>query len=666
MTICIWFFVYAVVVKAVVRDEAETVEVAEGSTITLINLSRKKTGDVILWTFGTADTIIAQLVNRESVTITGERFGNRLQLDRLTGSLTIRNIRMADSGVYKVQIISLEILTKDFRVAVYDPVSVPTIKNISEISECQTPEDQSMQLQRTSIGTDRASTSDLCTVLCSVSNGPQVSLSWTKGRETLKQSSNPDLSVPLCLPLEIQDIQDKVIYSCVAANPVSNQSSQLNITEVCPQAVLEAAVSDNVERVEVTEGSSVTLTNDLSGIQSDFVIQWTFGATDACIAVLFGRDNLTHFDPRFRDRLLLDTLTGSLTISNITSTHSGRYKVLISSDEISTKYFIVTVYAPVSKPVIRHFRSGNRSESCSPVCSVEKGEDVTLSWYEEKERISSISRSDSSERLHLPLNRTFPNSYTYTCESANPVSHQTTQLNIAELCDFNSGQSSVHCCGSLEFMVRLVLSAVMVLATGACEIKEGCNDEAHLGSPSLLLIAGEEAVRLQELEGNTVTIHTGLTGVQSHAQILWYYGLEDADVLIVISLAFKGEANTEYTSDRFRDRLQLDRLSGSLTIRNISREDSGVYTLQIITEIISVWRFRVKVYSQSSVHCCGSVELMVRLVLSAVMVLATVAVLLSHFTSRTVSDGGLHRKRHRIAEPITMSQGLSLEYENDL
>ncbi|KAI4894152.1 hypothetical protein NFI96_010642 [Prochilodus magdalenae] len=112
----------------------------------------------------------------------------------------------------------------------------------------------------------------------------------------------------------------------------------------------------------------------------------------------------------------------------------------------------------------------------------------------------------------------------------------------------------------------------------------------------MLCVAGEEVIRLQELEGNTVTIHTGGTGVQSDAQILWLYRPEDVDIKIVNSLIIRGEITTDYYRDRFRDRLQLDRTSGSLTIRNISREDSGVYKLHIITEGLSVWSFSVDVY----------------------------------------------------------------------
>uniref|UniRef100_A0A3B4BWH6 Ig-like domain-containing protein n=1 Tax=Pygocentrus nattereri TaxID=42514 RepID=A0A3B4BWH6_PYGNA len=251
MIASVWFCLYAAVVRASVRNEMETIDATEGTTVTLrTDLTTKTTGDVIVWTFGPADTLIAQLVNRNTVTLSSERFRDRLQLDTQTGSLTICNVGISDSGVYKVLIISVEISNKQFTVTVYAPVSIPAIKNISDISECQTPdknlshsniseatEDQSMQLQSTPIRTDRGSTTDLCTVLCSLTNGPHVNLSWTKGKRTLKQTNNLDVSVLLCLHLEIH-IQDNHIYSCVAANPISSHSTQLNITQFCPQVGL--------------------------------------------------------------------------------------------------------------------------------------------------------------------------------------------------------------------------------------------------------------------------------------------------------------------------------------------------------------------------------------------------------------------------------------------
>ncbi|KAI5087815.1 SLAM family member isoform X3 [Silurus meridionalis] len=102
-------------------------------------------------------------------------------------------------------------------------------------------------------------------------------------------------------------------------------------------------------------------------------------------------------------------------------------------------------------------------------------------------------------------------------------------------------------------------------------------------------------VTLQEMEGTTITLHTGITGIQTDAHIVWFNGPEKAEKKILISQMFKGETVTEI-SERFKERLQLDRSSGALTIRNISRNHSGVYLLQVITEDLSSRTFRVSVY----------------------------------------------------------------------
>ncbi|XP_036420132.1 CD48 antigen-like [Colossoma macropomum] len=231
---------------------------------------------------------------------------------------------------------------------------------------------------------------------------------------------------------------------------------------------LLCSAGEEVVRLQELEGNTVTIHTGLTGVQSDAHILWFYGPENADIKIVNSQiirgEIITDYDSeRFRDRLQLNRNSGSLTITNISREDSGVYKLHIITGSISVWSFSVDVYAPVSKPVIRN--QPEKRESCSPLCSMENGKDVSLSWYDEKERISSISSSDSSERLHLPLNITNPECSTYTCVAANPVSKQTAKLNITERCYNNTGLSSVHCCGSIEFVVRLVLSAVVVLAT---------------------------------------------------------------------------------------------------------------------------------------------------------------------------------------------------------
>ncbi|XP_056303984.1 uncharacterized protein LOC130216117 isoform X2 [Danio aesculapii] len=85
----------------------------------------------------------------------------------------------------------------------------------------------------------------------------------------------------------------------------------------------------------VQQGGSVTLEPDAE-IERDDKIQWMFGDEKCPIAKMMkkmtgGTREITYPDESIRDRLELDEKTGSLTIKNITIKHTGDYKVKISS-----------------------------------------------------------------------------------------------------------------------------------------------------------------------------------------------------------------------------------------------------------------------------------------------------------------------------------------------
>ncbi|XP_016121429.1 natural killer cell receptor 2B4-like, partial [Sinocyclocheilus grahami] len=204
------------------------------------------------------------------------------------------------------------------------------------------------------------------------------------------------------------------------------------------------AKTDEVKSVSVLEGESVTLHTDVK-VQRDDQIRWTFGPQNTRIAEIIKRDQINFIfvsnDGRFRDKLLMDNQTGSLTIRNIRSEHTGLYELTVISGKTSLKSFSVTVYAPLSTPVITRDSSNCSSSSqrssvsrCSLLCSVLNVRDVTLSWFNGNSLLSNISVSDLSISLSLPLEVEYQGTNNYSCVVKNPISNQTQHLDISQLC----------------------------------------------------------------------------------------------------------------------------------------------------------------------------------------------------------------------------------------
>ncbi|CAM4660732.1 unnamed protein product [Leuciscus chuanchicus] len=186
------------------------------------------------------------------------------------------------------------------------------------------------------------------------------------------------------------------------------------------------------------EGDSVTLNTDLTEIHEDDEIVWKYGAENSLIAQISKAAGISSKsddvpDGRFRDRLKLDDQTGSLTITNTTTEHAGDYQLDINGVKITSKTFSVSVYAHLPTPNITRDCSSS-SSSCSLLCSVLNVCDATLSWYAGISVLSSISVCDLSISLSLPLEVEYQDKNTYSCVLNNPISNQTTHLDINTLC----------------------------------------------------------------------------------------------------------------------------------------------------------------------------------------------------------------------------------------
>ncbi|XDV23378.1 hypothetical protein PO909_027971 [Leuciscus waleckii] len=357
----VWFCLYYERLFGVFGvEKGEITKVTEGDSVTL-NITVQR-GEELLWLFGPQGTIIAQINKKDGVFDTNEdadhgRFRGRLELDLETGSLTIRNIRTDHAGRYQLQIISKTVSYKTFTVSVYARLPIPVITRDS--SQCSSPSPSS------------GSSSSSCSLVCSsVLNVCDATLSWYKGISLLSSISECDHSISLSLPLEVE-YQDKNTYSCVIYNPISNQTTHLDIIGLCQPCS-----------------------------------------------------------------------------------------------------------APLPIPVISRdspqCSSSSSSSNCSLLCSVLNVRDVTLSWYKGISVLSSISVSDLSISLSLPLEVEFQDNNTYSCVINNTISNQTTHLDINTLCHTCAGR--IHCCGFTETIIRLagsVLVGVAIVAVLVYDIRTG-------------------------------------------------------------------------------------------------------------------------------------------------------------------------------------------------
>uniref|UniRef100_A0A8C1TE83 Ig-like domain-containing protein n=1 Tax=Cyprinus carpio TaxID=7962 RepID=A0A8C1TE83_CYPCA len=200
--------------------------VMEGDSVTLNTELTEIHGEKeIMWKFGAEKTMIAEISGVYGICYTFDvpdgRFRDRLKLDNQTGSLTITNITTEHAGLYEVEISGVKLSTKEFSskkvshsVSVYARLPMPNLTK-----------DSSQNLSS-------SSSQQNCSLVCSVVNVSNVTLSWYKGNSLLSSISVSDLSISLSLPREVE-YQDNNSYSCVINNHISNQTRHLDICEHC-------------------------------------------------------------------------------------------------------------------------------------------------------------------------------------------------------------------------------------------------------------------------------------------------------------------------------------------------------------------------------------------------------------------------------------------------
>nr|XP_055072922.1 uncharacterized protein LOC129452880 isoform X1 [Misgurnus anguillicaudatus] len=95
-------------------------------------------------------------------------------------------------------------------------------------------------------------------------------------------------------------------------------------------------------------------------------------------------------------------------------------------------------------------------------------------------------------------------------------------------------------------------------------------------------------------EGDSVTLHAGVTEIQMDVVIEWMFGHDQ--VLIAVINRAADTISLDGADVRFRDRLKLNNQTGDLTITDIRSEHTGVYKLEITGEKTTTKTFSVSVF----------------------------------------------------------------------
>ncbi|KAK7136650.1 hypothetical protein R3I93_016865 [Phoxinus phoxinus] len=325
--------------------------------------------------------------------------------------------------------------------------------------------------------------------------------------------------------------------------------------------------------VSVMEGDSVTLNTGVQTNQQD-KIRWYYN--DILIARISG--DLSNIctdvqcnkgNGRFRDRLKLDHQTGSLTITHTRNTDSEHYKLRISSDSSdSEKIFSVSVHnlsgvdTEVSVSVMEGY-------SVTLNTGVQTNQQDRIRWYYNDIRIAEISGDLSNICTDVQCNED-----TERFRDRMKLDHQTGSLTITHTRNTHSGEYKL-----------LIISS----------------DSSYSKKIFSLYVHGVTADIVSVMEGESVTLNTGVQTNQQY-RIRWYYN----DILIA---RINGDLSNICTdvqcnkvTERFRDRLKLDRQTGSLTITHTRDTDSGEYTLEIISRgSYSEKIFSISVYGVTGV-----------------------------------------------------------------
>ncbi|XP_056109091.1 uncharacterized protein LOC130086895 [Rhinichthys klamathensis goyatoka] len=319
----------------------DDVTVMEGDSVTL-HADTKIQIKEIDWRFG--ENLIASIdIETSYISFEGPS-KERLKLDNHTGDLKITNIRISDAGSYNLQVNSEQPPSKKFTVNVVSVDQMPSVL-MGEFVTLNTGvfEPKKYDVIRWRFGDQKSSIAEVNRA--SGNTSKYVADGRFRDRLQLDYWTG-SLTITHTKPTDSGEYEVDIIAS---SRETIHKSFSVTVSG-----------SDEVRTVSVIQGEPITLNPD--GEHKDDKLMWMFRGVCIAERKISVPDDVP--DGRFRVRPKLDDQTGSLTITDTTTEHTGVYELLTSRPgKSSIKKFIVCVF--------------DQTDDIKTV-SVKKGESVKL------------------------------------------------------------------------------------------------------------------------------------------------------------------------------------------------------------------------------------------------------------------------------------------------
>ncbi|XP_073793358.1 uncharacterized protein isoform X2 [Danio rerio] len=564
------------------------VSVMEGQTVTLnTDIIDIKEITRIMWRFETL--VIAEFNNNKTTYANDpERFRDRLKLNSQTGTLTIMNIRTTDTGLYKAEInhitgtskwlfnVTLSIPVPDSGLSPAAAAGIAVVvlllvfagaaafmfyhrhkflpkkeqKGEFVVQQCQMYEAKIVSVkERGSVTLQPYAVIQRDDQILWMF-GPQETLIAGVNRKTREISTGDGADGRFRDRLELDPKTGSVTITNTASEHAGVYKLKIiSSTGTSYQTFILTLIQDVMS---VMEGSSVTLDTD-TVIQNDDLILWMFGDEDRLIAQLEKTTDTVVFPDEIFKSLNLDKKTGSLTITNFKNYHTGLYKLQISNSGKITSSKTLKVLVNFNKVTVKE------GKSVTLKVNGEIAKTDQIQWlYEENSLIAEIKEGNREIRPYDTADGRFKGKLM--------VDDKTGSLTINKTRPEHTGLYTLKINNSKEPSEKRFF--VLVKAS---------------------MILGKE--------GNNVTLNVRAE-LQRDDLILWMFG--DENNLIAQMNGETSESTFTEADERFRDKLLLDKRTGSLTIRDITNEHSGAYKLHIISSKKSIYSsFRVFVFDDT-------------------------------------------------------------------